>query len=153
MNAVRPLQLSNPCPMATGSLNHESERLYCIGCKKSIVDFRNMPLDEVKDYLRVNTSACGIFTSEQVTVPRKSIVYRFRFFMLTVVALLGFNVKPVAAQSDQMKKDTATLEMCYEEDDSKSNSEIKEDEPSIKEHKYTKRWKRRNKTLLGCPDF
>jgi hypothetical protein len=155
MNYPERLTLSNPCPMTLARVTQGDEDYHCSACSKSLVDFSQMSLSEIKSYLNVNQTACGIFTSDQITVPPKSFLYKFRYLFLTLIAIFGFNVKPILAQTDNVQKDSSSNMECYE-DDSAVKFEAKENQNTKKESRKSKRWNRRHPKyirLMGCPDF
>lgn len=155
MNCPERLTLSNPCPMTLARVSQGDEKYHCSTCSKSLVDFSQMSLSEIKSYLNVNQTACGIFTNDQITVPPKNVLYKFRYLFLTLIAILGFNVKPILAQTDKVQKDSSSNMECYE-DNNAVKSEAKKNQNTKKESRKSKRWNRRHPKhirLMGCPDF
>jgi hypothetical protein len=149
------LTLSNPCPMTLARVTQGDEDYHCSACSKSLVDFSQMSLSEIKSYLNVNQTACGIFTSDQITIPPKNFLYKFRYLFLTLITILGYSVKPILAQTDNVQKDTSSNMECHE-DNNAVKFEAKENQNTKKESQKSRRWNRRHPKyirLMGCPDF
>ncbi len=97
------IHIENPCPMSLNKMK-TADGFYCKSCSKTIIDFRNKP---VNDIINVDSDiTCGIFSEEQVSTPTFSFKYKILFRVLTILSIIGFNVKPVYAQDTQPTKDS-----------------------------------------------
>lgn len=97
------IHIENPCPMSLNKMK-TADGFYCKSCSKTIIDFRNKSVDEI---INVDSDiTCGIFSEEQVSTPTFSFKYKILFRALTLLSIIGFNVKPLNAQTIPPKKGT-----------------------------------------------
>ena len=71
---------------------------HCNACSNSIIDFRGKSIDEIKEIIG-SKKVCGIFNEDQLCQPKFSIRYKLLYAVFTLIAIIGFNVKPINAQS------------------------------------------------------
>ncbi len=97
------IHIENPCPMSLNKMK-TADGFYCKSCSKTIIDFRNKP---VNDIINLNSDiSCGIFSEEQVSTPTFSFKHKILIRVLTILSIIGFNVKPVYAQDTHQTKDS-----------------------------------------------
>jgi hypothetical protein len=143
-------------------MSKSDEGYLCSSCNKCVVDYREKTVEEIKATLKPGD--CGIFSSHQLTNQKRYSGYRrFAFGFLVFLATLGFNVKPLKAQTDIQadSTDTEVPDSVYENiwlgevEPAKRNKNIKRAETST-HHKPKRRWFRRKRYIydtMGCPSF
>jgi hypothetical protein len=105
MKTVTNIKVENPCPFLLNRMKKEGNNYFCNSCSKTVIDFRDKTEDEIKCNVRKDT--CGIFTIDQLKGhKRQSFLRQTLFYCLTVLSFLGFNVKPLTAQTQKMKETT-----------------------------------------------
>jgi hypothetical protein len=63
--------VSNPCNKDWSKMSSTENGRHCISCNKTVVDFTNWELEEIKQHLKkTNENVCGHFKSLQVIVKR-----------------------------------------------------------------------------------
>ena len=152
------IHIENPCPMSLHKMK-TTDGFYCKSCSKTIVDFRDKPLNE-----KINIDSditCGIFSEEQVSTPTFSFRYKIVFRALTLLSIIGFNVKPIQAQSIPPTKDT-TITKSDTANVNYTIGKVKiQEKPEDKLYtieKPKRKWFRRKKKIVGrtstgCPSF
>lgn len=143
------IDIPSPCPMSLNRIQNSGYN--CGSCAKKIIDCRGMKAEEIRDKY-AGKNICGIFDTAEVKKRDFSIWYKVRFAFLTIVAVVGINVKPIQAQN-QSKSPRMTEAQRLEK---RKEKEIKK---SI--DKTTRNWfRRRNKIekktefrTIGCPSF
>jgi hypothetical protein len=101
------INIPNPCPMSLNRVK-SGDTFFCNSCDKKIIDFRDKSAEEIITYFKTGTS-CGIYYSHQVTTSNYSFKNKFLYKVLTVLAVLGLNVKPLGAQTKkELLNDSAT---------------------------------------------
>jgi hypothetical protein len=147
------LKINNPCPMTLARVTQGDGTFYCNACSNSIVDFTDKSIDEIKEII-AGKKVCGIFTNDQLNQPKFSLRYKFHYALLTLIAVVGFNVKPINAQSELVAKDTSTNKICPK---IQSKSEIKNERQrkiNARRREINRRLHpRRRRHVMGCPDF
>jgi len=155
--ANKQIHIENPCPMSLNKMK-TANGFYCKSCSKTIIDFRNKP---VNDIINVDSDiTCGIFSEQQVSTPTFSFKYKILFRVLTILSIIGFNVKPVYAQDTQPTKDS----VINQSDSLKVliKGKIKIDkipnDAVIATKKPKREWFRKknkivDRTSIGCPSF
>lgn len=143
--------IENPCPMKLNGTSNPEE-YYCKSCKQSIIDFRQKTNDEIIEHLSKN-KACGIFNKDQIQTKHKSFRYQFIFKILTLVALIGFNVKPISAQTFLKGSKEEAKELKE-----RAKNERKERRYRRKNKRFDRKHKRRksknkNEYIMGVPNF
>lgn len=145
------LRIDNPCPMTLARVSSSDGTFYCDNCQNSIIDFRDKSNDEIIQLIS-SKKACGIFNDDQLVQPQYSLLYKIRFAVLTLVAVLGFNVHPIQAQVSNL--DSCTYDPGYTV---KSNTEETQQTERVKLHKPKKRkiFRRRRRVYrtMGCIEF
>lgn len=140
------VKISHPCPMALSKLKGESGLYNCKSCAKTLVDFRGKTYQEIKSISTPKT--CGIFDEHQVKPFTNFGFFRTSAFkMVTIISLMGFNVKPLSANvyKDHLPN---RVELVKEEEDKKK-----------KKKRERKAWwnpfkkKKKKFTPVGCPSF
>ena len=151
------IHMENPCPMSLHKMK-TTDGFYCKSCSKTIIDFRDKPLTEI---INVDSDiTCGIFSEEQVSTPTFSFRYKIVFRALTLLSIIGFNVKPIYAQDKQPIKDS----MITQSDSVKvlidgkviinklpNNTVAATEKPKRKW--FIKKKKIVGRTSTGCPSF
>jgi hypothetical protein len=61
-----PIIIPNPCHESWQDMTPENKGRHCAACDKIVVDFSNWEAEEILQYLKTNTGACGRFTKEQI---------------------------------------------------------------------------------------
>ena len=102
------IKINNPCPMTLGRLKNGDE-FDCKSCNTKIVDFRGKTTNEIIQVIS-KKKTCGIFNNSQVIVPRFSLSSNLIFKILTILAFIGFNVKPINAQTTEIRKDSLSFQ-------------------------------------------
>ena len=64
--------IPNPCNANWDTMTLDDNGKYCSSCKKTVVDFTTMDVEQIKHYLdnKKNENVCGHFNSRQVIVNR-----------------------------------------------------------------------------------
>jgi hypothetical protein len=63
--------VSNPCNTDWSKMSRTENGRHCISCNKTVVDFTNWEIEDIKKYLKqTNENVCGHFKSLQVIVKR-----------------------------------------------------------------------------------
>ena len=145
--------IRNPCPMTLKNVSNSDGSFFCGSCSNDIIDFREKSLAEIKQIIG-SEKRCGIFNETQVNEPKVSTRYKIHFTVLTLIAFLGFNVKPIKAQTEPLAKDTISTQVCPKMDTRTERIEHRREQKSSKS-KIKKRifFRKRKKVLMGCPDF
>jgi hypothetical protein len=143
------IDVPNPCPMSFRRLQNAD--FQCSSCNKKIIDFRNVDPEQIREKYR-NTNVCGIFNSDQLQKRTFSLNYKIKFAILTFVAILGVNVKPLSAQdSKSHPKQTEAQKIAEKENKIQDKKALK------KEYKWYQRRNKSNKKTVhrftGCPSF
>jgi hypothetical protein len=158
--------ISDPCPMTLSRMK-SGDSFFCKSCDKKIVDFRNKTTEEIISYFK-NGTGYGIFYEDQVTTSTYSFKNKFLYKLLTVLALLGLNVRPLNAQSKKdLLNDPASLERRTVHTDkpvenkgdtkTENKEEIKDAAnvqiKTVKPKKHSKRWRRKHRRVMGYMAF
>lgn len=146
------IDIPNPCPMRIKSIENNS--FNCRGCTKKILDLRGKSPDEIRREFK-GTSICGIFNESQVLKRNFSFSYRLRFAMLTVIALFGFNVKPIIAQSEIKQESQNEHTFTVSPQKPQQTEAQKEEKKEKRKNRFTRRKNKKLKEVrfLGCPSF
>jgi hypothetical protein len=146
------ITIPNPCPMTLGRIDKGNDKYHCSSCKKNLIDFRDYTSDEIIDHLK-STNTCGIFYSNQVETPTYSVRNKFKYVLLTLLAVIGLNVTPINAQITGKEKRAIKKELRLMKKEKKKQVSTTSKEPK----KYRKRrglYKRRRKyRVIGTPSF
>ena len=63
--------ISNPCNKDWSKMSSTENGRHCISCNKTVIDFSNWEMEEIKNYLKdTDKNVCGSFKSLQVIVER-----------------------------------------------------------------------------------
>ena len=63
--------VSNPCNKDWSKMSSTENGRHCISCNKTVIDFSNWEMEEIKNYLKdTDKNVCGSFKSLQVIVER-----------------------------------------------------------------------------------
>ena len=151
------IHIENPCPMSLNKMK-TADGFYCKSCSKTIIDFRNKP---VNDIINVDSDiTCGIFSEEQVSTPTFSFKYKILFRVLTILSIIGFNVKPVYAQDTQTTKDSVINQSDSLKVLIKGKVILNKlpNDTVVATEKPKRKWFRKKKkiadrTSIGCPSF
>jgi len=140
--------------MTLGRLK-DGNNFSCKSCNQTLIDFRDKTTDEIIKIISVKKT-CGIFNDNQVVVPKFSWTNNLIFKLLTLLAIFGFNVKPLNAQTNQTPKDSSTIQNQNIAPDKKLDSKISSND-TTQAHVRKKRWWRKKKKpnyrTIGCPAF
>jgi len=150
------VKIENPCPMTIARLKN-GDHFSCSSCNKTIIDFRDKSNTEIIKSVSAK-KVCGIFDSTQVSTPEFSINYKFVFKLLTVLAFLGVNVKPLSAQSKKSETVSESSRLT------KRPEKIIAQMPAVlpapatqqkatKHKKYFWQKKKKSYRVTGCPSF
>jgi hypothetical protein len=151
------IKVENPCPMSYGRLKNDNG-FYCKSCSKTLIDFRDKSTDEIIKQISTK-SVCGVFNTAQITVPVFSFKTNLLFKALTLLAILGFNVKPLNAQTKQeILQDKTTLQKRTLITNTTLDIPINTTTSLSKTVASTqKKWWHKKKKLkirtIGCPSF
>jgi hypothetical protein len=95
-------ELSFTCPEDIQSMPATTCGYFCSGCNKNVVDFRNFSPEKIQDYLRsTDGPTCGLFRSDQLKSPVRSVVSTLFRIAFTAVFLFGIGLSNLAAQEMQ----------------------------------------------------
>ena len=145
------IRIDNPCPMTLARVTNSDGTFFCDSCNNTIVDFRDKTTEEIIELIG-SRKMCGIFNDTQLNQPKYSMKYKLNYALLTGLAILGFNVSPIQAQ-------TAVLDSCTYDPGFTVKTEKKEASPSTesyskpKKRKLFRRRKKQKYRKLGCIDF
>lgn len=156
---MKPLYLSSPCPADLNKMSPQQAGFFCKSCSKCVIDCREMSDAELRNLPK---NSCGIFSPEQVEIPKYNWTKSIAFKVLMLAGVLGFNVKPLSAQSTNTKG-PELVEILHQDGSpsgrfkQKKKAIIHTDEPKKKKRRK-RRFRRRRavmgKTMrIGCPDF
>ena len=102
------LRIENPCPFVPLNSNKNANGYSCKACKKTVIDFREKTIEEIK--CTVNKDTCGIFTIDQLPGQQSMGLFKhLLFYCLTLLSVLGFTVKPLNAQTTRNSSDSLTV--------------------------------------------
>lgn len=155
------LSIPHPCPMHWGKMKKVKGGRMCDSCNKKVHDFRRSSHKEIIEALKKNgEEMCITVNANQLTGQTQilhTLSYRFKFFLLTLIAFIGISVKPLYAQGGAILKDS-TARKKEHVDRSENIEEGKQDEKSEKKLKrgiWPFRKKRRifRGKYIGCPRF
>lgn len=149
MNAPK---INNPCPMTLARVTQGDGTFYCNACSNSIVDFRDKSIDEIKEII-AGRKVCGIFNNDQLSQPKFSLAYKLRYAALTFIAIIGFNVKPMNAQSEPMAKDTSTNKVCTKTLSKSEKQNEKNTKVNMRKRRLYSKFYIRRRNVRGCPVF
>lgn len=150
--------LPNPCPNAWTHMTPKGNGRQCRGCDQLVVDFTGMSNEAIRDTLLQHPNTCGHFTTDQLSsdpLASKSWGYLLKFAAAAAVALLGFQMTPLAQSTAPENPVKYTEQVCPVED---SPGE-KHKKLTAKERRMKRRWRRRvkrgvrGKVMIGCPSF
>jgi hypothetical protein len=150
------LHIDKPCPYIPKKKDACGIGFHCKSCNKIVVDFTDKTLAEIEQSITPDT--CGIFSFDQIpNQPKMSIARQILFYGLMFVSLIGFNVKPIAAQTTKQEIKAKKIEA------KEAKKSVKK---QLKSAKQEKKSKKRKRTLfrrrghikgkmrtMGCPDF
>ena len=148
------IKIDNPCPMTLERLK-DGSNFTCKSCNQTLIDFRDKTTDEIIKVITVKKT-CGIFNDNQVTVPKFSFTNNFIFKILTVLAIFGFNVKPLNGQTNETRKDTSSIQKQKITYDKKAESNLNSSDTSQVKPRKNKWWRKKRKPhyqTIGCPSF
>lgn len=151
MGTTKIPQVKNPCPMTLARVTEGDGTFYCNACSNAIIDFRSKSITEIKEIIG-SKKVCGIFNEDQLAQPKFSFKYKLHYAALTLIAFIGFNVKPINAQSEMIAKDTSTNQIC-------PKTQTKGERQNEKNRKTIARKRRRyerlhpRRPIMGCPAF
>lgn len=158
MKAKDNLKVENPCPSLLMRMNKQGDDYFCKSCTKTVVDFREKSTDEIQRSLTKET--CGVFHPEQLTgQPSFGFTRQVRFYFLTVLAFIGFSVKPLSAQViDTTKMEQKTIELDLKTNDKDTIQVGKSPAEKAKHRKELRREKKRGRKkkkhrVIGTPSF
>lgn len=137
--------------MSLSKVTQGDGTFYCGSCSNSIIDFRDKSIDEIKEII-ANKQVCGIFDNTQLSQPRFSFRYKIHYAILTLIAVFGFNVKPIHAQTTATKNEPTnerTSPKVLTKSEKKSERQKKKQTRIFKR----KRMLHPRRYQFGCPDF
>ena len=148
------IKIDNPCPMTLGRMKN-GDNFSCKSCSQTLTDFRDKTTDEIIKVISTKKT-CDIFNDNQVIVPKFSFTNNLIFKILTVLAIFGFNVKPLNAQTNQTSKDTSNIQNQKINSDKKIDSKINSSDTTQVKPRKKKWWRKKKKPnyhTIGCPSF
>lgn len=156
------MQIKNPCPVAVQRMDKIGDHFFCNSCQKEVIDFRDKSIDEIKQI--ISYGGCGIFNRNQMTQQKSyGFINRTLFYGLTLISLMGFNVKPLKAQTtDTIKKASEgwtvnppykTIEFSSDEKRYKREKNSDAKERKLKKNVFRRRNPFRRRPDMGCPSF
>lgn len=153
-NRQTELKVERPCPMTLERMKHAGG-FWCKSCNKSIIDFREMSADGIVANIG-GKQVCGIFNCDQVKTGKLSRPHNLLFKLLTALAFIGFNVKPLNAQERKPKNDEGKFqEQSF--DSVKHVEESKKQDSAVKTPPAKKKWwfrkKKHTYRVIGTPSF
>lgn len=132
-------------------MNKDGENFYCKSCSKTIVDFREKTVEEIKG--SINKDTCGIFTMEQLPSQQQMKLSRqILFYFFSVLSILGFTVRPFSTQAIQTKEETVIVDKESNTKDLNEGDE-KAKKADTKKNKKGLFRKKKRVTVIGCPNF
>lgn len=147
------LKVDKPCPVLLTRMTKDGQNYFCKSCSKTIIDFRDMTLDEIK--CSINSNTCGIFTNDQLQGQQKTTLFRQTlFYFLTVLSFFGLSVRPLNAQTTNTTKDTVSADIK-----TKPKETLQTDKTVVKENvtatknKGLFRKKKKKYRTIGTPAF
>jgi hypothetical protein len=155
MKTVTNIKVENPCPFLLNRMKKEGNNYFCNSCSKTVIDFRDKTEDEIKCNVRKDT--CGIFTIDQLKGhKRQSFLRQTLFYCLTVLSFLGFNVKPLTAQTIDTNKtqtDTVIIDSKNERNDNEKVNSKNISKDDVKKKEKRNLFRRKKRPVIGCPSF
>lgn len=161
MNSTNnPIRIDAPCPMLLQRMTKDENGYFCSSCSKKLMDFRDRSEQEIRSAITENT--CGIFYTSQIQKTKQSFKKQFLFYCLTVCSFLGFNVKPLRAETSISNtipvKVNSEVRASYTPEKKLVASTEKPADDEKKKQRQTKRkmkklYKKNAKTIMGCPSF
>lgn len=155
------MEIRRPCPASLSNMTKSGDAYFCPGCSKSVIDFRDKSIEEIKEKLQLG--GCGVFNSDQLTQQKRFGYFgRFAFRVLTVISFLGFTVKPMKAQTTiPLEHDTTTADTIQSYNGFVVEAPVDENEEKTDDTKQAKKKatrrrglrKRKKYRVMGCPDF
>jgi len=154
------LVLSSPCPADLNKMEALKGGYFCKTCSKCVVDCREMSPEQLG---QLPKNSCGIFSSEQVDIPKYSWTKSLAFKVLVVAGMMGFNVKPLSAQSTNTNN-PKLVEIRHSDGSPTGKFKKKEKmaihSDDVKKKRKKRRFFRRRRAVkgktyrrVGCPDF
>ena len=148
------LKIDKPCPMYLPDAKKSGDYHDCKSCSKQVRDFRGMSAEQI--LAEFKPGMCGTFNAEQLPgQPRLNFRKRLLFYGLMLISFLGFQVSPIAAQSDKdtsLLKDS-TLKSNNKIDKKKSCDHCTETKVKSDKRKPLFKFRRRHWRTRGCPNF
>lgn len=137
--------------MPVDKFNQNNNSFYCKSCNKELIDFREKTSHEIADKISCK-EICGIFYSDQLFQPVFPFKFKLYFAVLTLFAFLGFNVKPVSAQT--LKADSI-VSKAVREKAGEAIQKNQEDKLKAKKKEKTKYGNRKKNKfrVIGTPSF
>ena len=154
---MKNLRVENPCPMYLGRMKKNGTEFFCESCKKEVIDFRNKNNTEINNI--ISSNICGVFTSDQLQGQKKMpLIRKVTFFSLMIFSILGFNVNPLSAQTEN-KSDSLEVKKQNIQKEKDNNKKILNEGRKTKKIDKAKRTglfrrrKKKEKKVIGCPSF
>lgn len=136
------LKVENPCPFLLSRMSKKNGSYFCSSCSKNIIDFRGKTEEEIKCATTKDT--CGIFTSDQLKGQKRMSFWRqTAFYVFMFFSFLGFQVKPLSAQTPGINKTQQKID----------NNEEPPKKKAKKEKKKVKKKKKPVTRFIGTPSF
>lgn len=148
------LKVINPCPVRLSRMEKDCDTFFCNSCTKKVIDFRGKTYEEIVRMSDKDT--CGIFTEDQLPgQQRLGTLRQTIFYGLAILSFLGFNVKPLSAQtSDTTKTQMEPVEISQKDRKEKMPASDKVSKPiTVERHKCLLRKRGKKRRITGCPEF
>lgn len=146
---MQKLQLNSPCPVVINRLKKEGNNFSCSTCHKKVTDYRNQSLAEVKSSIK--KGECGIFKDEHINPLKRSLYYQIMFKTLTILSVIGFNVQPINAQSNN--SDSTQTKETVKYQSKTTGGELEKNAPKKSKRILFFRKKKKKFVPVGCPSF
>lgn len=149
------MKVDNPCPFLLIRMQKDGDNYFCKSCSKTVIDFRGKTEEEIKCVADKDT--CGVFSIDQLSgQQRQSFFRQTAFYFLTVLSFLGFNIKPLTAQTIDTTKTPKDTIIVSNTKNIKKNA-VTTNQINQKEYQNPPKknvFRRKKKiTVIGCPAF
>lgn len=136
--------IPDPCPNSWSLMHPADGGRHCKGCDHLVVDFRGKSNEEILQVLRSNAKTCGHFSPDQLAhhpLENRSWFYRLKYGAAVMLALIGFQMKPLAQTVTPPNPKKYEAKVCPVEDSPGKKK--------VKHKRYRRRWFRRRGAVRG----
>jgi hypothetical protein len=133
-------------------MNKDGVDFFCKSCSKTIIDFRNKTIDEIK--CSINKGTCGIFSRDQLTGQQQMRLSRkLAFCCFSFFSFLGFVVGPLSAQTIPTKKDTVVVDTKSDNQKTVNVDKVSSRKADTQTEKKGLFRRKKKYRVVGCPSF